>query len=76
MADNEILIRQCISRCAVHAHSADHKQSVVAKAMTLSFSVSNVFNEKRKSHAVIICALNFKYPNLPMSEVQLTKNYL
>ena len=50
-------------------HSADHKQSVVAKVMTWSFSVSNVFNEKRKSHAVIFRALNFKYPNLPMSEV-------
>ena len=57
-----------------HAHSADHKQSVVAKDMTWSFSVSNVFNEKRKSHAVILCARNFKYPNLPMSEVQLTKS--
>ena len=57
-----------------HAHSADHKQSVVAKAMPLSFSVSNVFNEKRKSHSAILCALNFKYPNLPMSEVQLTKS--
>ena len=57
-----------------HTHSADHIQSVVAKAMTWSFSVSNVFNEKRKSHAAIICALNFKYLNLPMSEVQLTKS--
>ena len=28
-----------------HAHSADDKQSVVAKAVTWSFSVSNVFNE-------------------------------
>ena len=50
------------------AHSADHKQSVVAKVMTWSFSISNVFNEKRKSHAATLCALNFKYPNLPMSE--------
>jgi len=49
----------------------DHKQSVIAKAMTLSFSVSNVFNEKRKSHAALLCAMNFKNPNLPMSEVQL-----
>jgi len=52
----------------------DHKQTVVAKAMIWSFSVSNVFNEKRKSHAAIFCALNFKYLNLPMSEVQLTKS--
>ena len=59
-----------------HAHSADHKQSVVAKAMTWSFWVSNVFNEKRKSHAAILCALIFKYPNLPMYEVQLTKSAL
>ena len=50
-----------------HAHFADHKQSVVAKAMTWSFSVSIVFNEKRKSHAAILCALNFKYRNVPMS---------
>ena len=57
-----------------HAHSADHKQSDVAKAMTWSFSVSNVFNEKRKSHAAILSALNFKYPNLPMSKAQLTKS--
>jgi len=57
-----------------HAQSADHKQPVVAKAKTWSFSVSNVFNEKRKSHAAILCALNFKYPNLLMSEVQLTKS--
>ena len=57
-----------------HAHSADHKQSVVAKAMTWSFSISNVFHEKRKSQAALPCELNFKYPNLPMSEVQLTKS--
>ena len=55
-----------------HAHSADHKQSVVAKVMTWSFSISNVFNEKRKRHAATLCALNFKYPNLPMSEWSLT----
>ena len=42
-------------------------------AMTWSLSVTNVFNEKTKSHAAILCALNFKYRNLPMSEVQLTK---
>ena len=59
-----------------HTHSADHKQSVVAKAMTWSFSVSNVFNEKRKSHAAILCALNFKYPNLPMSEVQRVSTFV
>ena len=59
-----------------HAHSADHIQSVVAKAMTWSFSVSNVFNEKRKSHAAILCALNFKYPNLPMSEVQRVSTFV
>ena len=55
-------------------HSADHKQSVVAKAMIWSFSVLSVFNEKTKSHAAILCALNIKYSNLPMSEVQLTKS--
>ena len=27
-----------------HTHSADHKWAVVAKAMTWSYSVSNVFN--------------------------------
>ena len=43
-------------------------------AMTWSLSVSNVFNEKTKSHAAMLCALNFKYRNLPMSEVQLTKS--
>ena len=56
------------------AHSADQKQSVVAKVMTCSFSISNVFNEKSKCHAAILCALNFKYRNLPMPEVQLTKS--
>ena len=37
------------------AHSADHKQSVVAKAMTWSFSVSTVFNEKRKACSHTLC---------------------
>ena len=46
-----------------HVHSADHKWAVVAKVLTLSFSVSNVFKYKRNSHA-----------NLPMSEVQSTKS--
>jgi len=43
-------------------------------AMTWSLSVLSVFNEKTKSYAAILCALNFKYRNLPMSEVQLTKS--
>ena len=29
---------------------------------------------RKKSHIAILCALNFKYPNLPMSQVQLTKS--
>ena len=60
--------------CVKHKKSNVKTGKVVAKAMTWSFSVSNVFNEKRKSHVAILCALNFKYPNLPMSEVQLTKS--
>ena len=56
--------------CVKHKKSNVKTGKVVAKAMTWSFSVSNVFNEKRKSHAAILCALDFKYPNLPMSEVQ------
>ena len=73
MTGNECRNRKA-STLKRHAHSADHKQSVVAKAMTWPFSVSHVFNEKRKSHAAILCALSFKYQNLPMSEVQLTKS--
>ena len=42
--------------------------------MSRSLSVTNVFNDNTKSHAAILCALNFRYPNLPMSEVQLTKS--
>ena len=30
---------------------------------------------RKESHAAILCALNFKYPNLPMSEIQLTKSF-
>ena len=35
------------SMLKTHAHSADNKRSVLTEAETGSFSVSNVFNEKR-----------------------------
>ena len=57
----------------MHMHIMLTTNSLLS-AMTWSFSVSNVFNERRKSHVAIICALNFKYPNLPMTEVQLAKS--